>query len=900
MTPHTSLRAGAFLFVFLWQAPSFAQPAPWQVLLGKAERSERQFEYEQAEKYLSSALEEARQAQAGVEDITNILDRLGDSKLRFSPRLFRKPEDHYQEALDLRMEYFGPDHDSVGVSLQRLGKLALGRRHYDEAHDYLRRALAIQRNALGEVHVDVVNLYIDIGEVYLGEKREKEAQDSFERALKLRQQSVGETGEEVAETLDEIAKRHAFRFPKWEEEYLERALRYREKNLAEDGPRLLTALLSLAKHYRQRAWYEKAETSLARAQEIAQRHFAPDSFEAALVHAAHGSVHFDRNQLEAAEESYRRAVEIGETRAAVRENLAANLESLARVLEAQKRVDEACALYQRSMDTLIATKPLYDADLPPALFRLAQAHRQHRDFEKADQTYRMLYTIQANEDGPRSLPVAHVLEEAGDMNVVWKQWQGAVPHYETMVAIREKEWEPEHPRLAGTLSKLARVYRELGRHEEARQIEQRASRAGRRLMASVFQEIGGNLLAFRVAGWPAWKLLGASFSFGVAVLTWFLLAGRKKPTAELTGPGGIEYGFSPPAEESPAIDSVSAPYYRPQEGQDLTTLGLQPGPLPADADPVSPPAARREFSFLAEGGDLFSIWIMNLLRTLLTLGVYYFWAKIRVRRYVYEHTFFDGDPLAFHGTGKEMLLGWLKALPFLAVILWGPTFLPLIWPSPYAEAVAIVVAVVAALVLWPLAQIGARRYRLSRSSWRGIRFSFRGTRSRYFGIFMAGSFLGLFTLGLSSPFFSVWEHRFFVTNSHLGNQRFGFRGRDGDLLVQFLLAALLTPLTLGLYWFWYQAYRERYLWSNTTFGSATFRCTLSGKQLFRLTMGNFFLIVFTLGFGWPWALVRRARVWLENIRLEGPVDFSSIRQDVLEGDAAAEGFADYLGMDFGI
>jgi uncharacterized membrane protein YjgN (DUF898 family) len=336
---------------------------------------------------------------------------------------------------------------------------------------------------------------------------------------------------------------------------------------------------------------------------------------------------------------------------------------------------------------------------------------------------------------------------------------------------------------------------------------------------------------------------------------------------------------------------------------------LSEGATASDPATVEPPTAFaaaapapevRRFAFHGDGGGLFQIWVMNLLLTLATLGIYYFWGKVRVRRYLYEQTSFDGDSFSYHGTAKELLLGWLKALPLLVLILWGPSFLPLLWESPHAMWVGPVAALALMLLLWPLALVGARRYRLSRSAWRGIRFSFRGRRRDFMALFWGGSFLWLLTLGFASPFYSVWTHNYFVNHSYFGNARFDFRGHGRDLLGAYLLAVLFSVLTFGIYWFWYEAERERYLWSRTTIGPATIRCTLQGGQLFRLAAGNFLLLVFTLGLGWSWVLARRTRVWLENMHIEGPLDAASIMQDAQGVTATAEGFADFLGMDFGV
>ncbi len=76
--------------------------------------------------------------------------------------------------------------------------------------------------------------------------------------------------------------------------------------------------------------------------------------------------------------------------------------------------------------------------------------------------------------------------------------------------------------------------------------------------------------------------------------------------------------------------------------------------LPIEALPM--PGVRGP-SFHGEGGALFGIYIVNLLLTIVTLGVFYFWGKTRVRRYMYSQAAFGGDRFTYHGTGMELLIG---------------------------------------------------------------------------------------------------------------------------------------------------------------------------------------------------------------------------------------------------
>ncbi len=76
----------------------------------------------------------------------------------------------------------------------------------------------------------------------------------------------------------------------------------------------------------------------------------------------------------------------------------------------------------------------------------------------------------------------------------------------------------------------------------------------------------------------------------------------------------------------------------------------------------------RQFSFTGNGVDLFKIYIVNWLLTIITLGMYYPWAKATLLRYNYQHTFFEKTSFVFHGTGAEIFKGFIKVVLYLIIV----------------------------------------------------------------------------------------------------------------------------------------------------------------------------------------------------------------------------------------
>ncbi len=353
-------------------------------------------------------------------------------------------------------------------------------------------------------------------------------------------------------------------------------------------------------------------------------------------------------------------------------------------------------------------------------------------------------------------------------------------------------------------------------------------------------------------------------------------------------------------------DVMSQPQAQVKPIQNITPA--QPKPvkdISQNANKEEPPAATtntdqvRQLFFHGTGGSLFGIQMVNAFLTIITLGIYHFWGKVKVRNYLMSQTEFEGDRFAYHGTGKELLIGFLKA-----AVVFGSFYL-LLNAIPYlsgtvAKVAAFVLAYSLLLMFIPVAMVGSRRYRLSRISWRGVRFSFRGEVVDFIKIFLKGTLLTVITLGFYTPIFDVSRYAFMASNSYFGNQKFAFDGQGGDLLGSYVLAALLTLPTLGLYWFWFAAKKQRYLWDHTSLGTARFHSTVTGGALLLLSLGNLFLLIFTLGLGWPWVMTRSVRFAFTYLTLEGPLDLDIIQQEAQAASPTGEGLDSILDLDTGL
>lgn len=186
---------------------------------------------------------------------------------------------------------------------------------------------------------------------------------------------------------------------------------------------------------------------------------------------------------------------------------------------------------------------------------------------------------------------------------------------------------------------------------------------------------------------------------------------------------------------------------------------------------------QHRLAFKGKGGDLFAVLIVNWLLTMVTLGLYYPWAKVRRLKYYYEHTELDGHPFHFHGTGREMFIGFIKAVGLL-VLLYGAFFGLAMLQEAWASVLGFLVLFGGLLLLLPLIIHGTYRYRMSRSSWRGIHFGYRGDRNELYRICLRDGLLTLVTLGIYGSWFTINLRNYVMSHVRWGSSQFAYKG-DG-------------------------------------------------------------------------------------------------------------------------
>ncbi len=345
--------------------------------------------------------------------------------------------------------------------------------------------------------------------------------------------------------------------------------------------------------------------------------------------------------------------------------------------------------------------------------------------------------------------------------------------------------------------------------------------------------------------------------------------------------------------------------------------------------------------------------IVNFLLTILTLGIYRFWAKTNVRKHIWSCIYFNGQPLEYTGRGLELFLGFLIVLgifilPFILLVFvislaYGPE-------HPAIIALQILLYLVIA-VLWGAAVYRARRYQLSRTLWRGIRGTLVGS-SMIYSLTYFGSLLASGTsLGWSNPVLNTVLQEQIIGDMRFGNLAFKFRGRAGPLYPTYALCWFLTLvaiiagigiiayefavlsgpelsaafeevfrdnpqptpdqtwtvgtmivvvvltylaifLVIPMLWAIYTAKELATFASYTTAGNATFKLNATAGSLIALVIVNLLILIFTLGIGRPFIQQRLVRYMCDRLQVIGTVDVDAIAQSSAALSKTGEGLAD--------
>lgn len=336
--------------------------------------------------------------------------------------------------------------------------------------------------------------------------------------------------------------------------------------------------------------------------------------------------------------------------------------------------------------------------------------------------------------------------------------------------------------------------------------------------------------------------------------------------------------------------------------------------------------AKHAFQYDGRVGTLYGIWLLNIVLNVVTLGIYSFWGRTRVRRYAVASFALDGDRLEYTGTGGELFKGFLKALPLIIIL-----YLPLIlYPAQQYPLVSLMFIPIIYFVYVGL--YAALRYRLSRTTWRGIRGRLTGSAFKYGAIAMGAWLATIFSAGVMIPWADRLTTRYLMSHVWFGNTQAEFT-HDPDGLWRMHVLTFFVPLAAALailillsvaaragfgstwHWFvvliapliifsrfWYMAALRRFQFNNLRIGGLRFAADYTGGNFVGLMLGNGAILLFTLGLGYPFVINRNFAFLARHISFSGDLNAAAaeIRQSQEALSQSGEGLDGIVGMDSGL
>jgi len=150
------------------------------------------------------------------------------------------------------------------------------------------------------------------------------------------------------------------------------------------------------------------------------------------------------------------------------------------------------------------------------------------------------------------------------------------------------------------------------------------------------------------------------------------------------------------------------------------------------------------FKFKGKGKEFFKIWIVNILLTIITLGIYSAWAKVRTYRYIYSNTYLNNSNFEFNADPKKILLGRVIVVAFYIIFILATDIAQL-------PIVSLGIFIIFLLLLpWLIRQ--AISFKLKNTSYRNIHFKYKGRVIDFYKVgilFLLAIFLPLFIFGAS-------------------------------------------------------------------------------------------------------------------------------------------------------
>ncbi len=304
--------------------------------------------------------------------------------------------------------------------------------------------------------------------------------------------------------------------------------------------------------------------------------------------------------------------------------------------------------------------------------------------------------------------------------------------------------------------------------------------------------------------------------------------------------------------------------------------------------------------------EYFKIWIVNIFLTIITIGIYSAWAKVRTNRYFYANTFYKDSSFEYTANPISILKGRLIVFSiYVAFLISSQLFL-----NSYIAGTILIFAIL--MIPWIVNR--AIKFKLKNIKHRNISFHYRENAPMFYKFFLIHLILNIVTIGLAYPYSLNKFKELLINNSQFGTTTFSYQGDTKGMYKQFLkvigtyigfvvvpifmigafifvilpslaktsslmpLLPILVPIIVIISYIVfvavgfaikgiYSAYISNFVYNHTSLESITFQSTLKASKLAWIYVTNIFAIILSLGLLTPWAKVRLVRYKCENFAI---------------------------------
>lgn len=353
------------------------------------------------------------------------------------------------------------------------------------------------------------------------------------------------------------------------------------------------------------------------------------------------------------------------------------------------------------------------------------------------------------------------------------------------------------------------------------------------------------------------------------------------------------------------------------------------------------------FSFTGEWLDFFNIWIVNMLLSVVTLGIYSPWAKVRNNQYLYGSTILKDTSFEYIANPVRILIG--------RAIVIGSYILYVILGDVLGFYMFAKIFIITFILCIPFLIRQAICFRMRYTRYRGLSFYHFASVWKYYKFFILHAILIIVTIGIILPYTFKKFKELIINNTSYGDKSFEFKGGTGGfykaylkafvltfiptilimlsqysllfqmhdifqlhdsnattqgaldkmdtiiffgsmLLIVYVLLIIFGPFVKGLLDGWI----GNIVYNSTTIGKLSFKSNWKPWKLGWITLSNVIVTLLTFGMLYPWAKIRLIKYKLEHTYLEGQGFDDFIKEFEQESSAYGEETADFFDIDVGL